>query len=207
MWIARANATTSGGDGARCGFLSAVGEQPLLRVAATNNWSEVHKIHERARDARLVQAISLCPRYLDLLYSSDVTIHYSAFLIKEDFCWVQTAVVHGCRASVLLGPHAVARGVHWAVHRVPVAARGPELVERRARRDPHSARAHWVPAQAATSLARYGLHWRRYRRVVLYNDFTLRVIRIYYTLLSLKSVSLLYFKTSYYRWEESIMIK
>ena len=89
-----------------------------------------------------MQTTFLCLRYLHLLYSSDVTIHYSAFLIKEDFCLVQTAVVHGCRASVLLGPHAVSRGVHGAAHRVQVAARGPELGERRARRDPQSARAH-----------------------------------------------------------------
>ena len=49
---------------------------------------------------------------------------------------VQTAAVHGCRASILLILYAVARGVHGAAHRVPVAACGPELVKRPARRDP-----------------------------------------------------------------------
>ena len=97
-----------------------------------HNRSEVHKFMDEL--AMLVGCKPpLCPRYLDLLYSSDVTIHYSAFLIKEDFCLVQTAVVHGCRGSALLGPHVLERGVHGAAHRVPVAARGPELVERRAR--------------------------------------------------------------------------
>ena len=67
MLIVRANATTSEGDGARCGCLSAVGEQPLLHVAATHNRIGVHKIHGRARDALRVQATSLCARYLDLL--------------------------------------------------------------------------------------------------------------------------------------------
>ena len=71
-----------------------------------------------------------------------MTIHYSAFLIKEEFCLVQTAVVYGCMAFVLIGPHAVSRGVHGAAHRVQVAARGPDLVERRAQRDSQSARAH-----------------------------------------------------------------
>ena len=71
-----------------------------------------------------------------------MTIHYSAFLIKDNICLVQITVVHEGRASVLLGPHAVARVVNNAAHRVPVAARGPELVERRARCDPLYARAH-----------------------------------------------------------------
>ena len=49
------------------------------------------------------------------------------------------------QASVLLKPHAVAQGVHGAAHRVPVEARGPKLVERRARRDCQSARALEYP--------------------------------------------------------------
>ena len=166
-----------------------------------HNRSEVHKINERARDARRRQATSLCPRYLDLLYSSDVTIHYSAFLIKKDFCVVQTAVVHGCRAFVLLGPHAVAQGVYGAAHRVAVAVRGPELVERRERTTRSS-----VSASALST--RSGCHfssavWAALETLekshVYIVTLLLRVISIYYTLLSLRSVSLIYFKILYYR--------